>query len=139
MKKFKEQFDKMTKLTLSVLLIVTLLFVSSCKDDDDPMPPETNTIVDVASADSELSTLVDAIKAAGLVDFLSGEGPFTVFAPTNAAFQKLDPATLNTIISTPSLLTALLQYHVANGKVLSTDLSNGSVQTLLSTKSRSIN
>ena len=124
---------------LSVFMVALVLFASSCKDDDDPMPPEPNTIVDVASADSELSTLVDAIKAAGLVDLLSSDGPFTVFAPTNAAFQKLDPTTLNTIISTPSLLTSLLQYHAANGKVLSTDLSNGSVPTLLSTQEIAVN
>lgn len=139
MKNLSKQFNKMTKFFLPVLLLGTMLFVSSCNDDDDPEMPQSNTIVDVAISNPDLSTLVDAIVAAGLTDFLAGDGPFTVFAPTNAAFAKLDPTTLNTIISTPSLLTALLQYHVANGKVMSTDLSNGDVPTLLSGQSVAVN
>ncbi len=133
MKKINEQFSTFSKFSLSLIFVAIVLFISSCKDDDDdPAPPQSNSIVDVAQSDSELSTLVDAIDAAGLTDFLSGNDPYTVFAPTNAAFQKLDPTTLNTIISTPTLLTALLQYHVTNGKVLSSNLSNGPVPTLLS-------
>ncbi len=69
--------------------------------------------------------------AANLTDALSGDGPFTVFAPSNAAFEKLDPEVLNNIIATPSLLTSLLQYHVASAE-LTSDRLNGDVQTLLS-------
>ena len=59
-------------------------------------------------------------------------GPYTVFAPTNAAFDKLDPDILNNIIANPALLTSLLQYHVVSARVMSSDLTNGPVQTLLS-------
>jgi transforming growth factor-beta-induced protein len=110
-------------------MVGLLTFVSSCDDDDDK--PSKN-IVEVAQGNTELSTLVSAIQAAGLTSYLSGTGPFTVFAPTNAAFAKLDPETLNNIIGNPTLLTALLQYHVVNGKVYSKDLSDGEVNTALS-------
>lgn len=137
MKTFNNQSKLLDNSLLKIVMVALVLFFSACEDDDDPMM--SNSIVDVAQDNPELSTLVDAIVAAELTDFLSGPGPYTVFAPTNAAFQKLDPETLNTIISTPSLLTALLQYHVANGKVMSTDLSNGAVPTLLAGKSIDVN
>ena len=117
-----------------VLMISPLVFVS-CDDDDDEMPNSGKNIVEIAAATEDLSTLVTAINAANLGPTLSGPGPFTVFAPTNAAFEKLDPETLNTIIATPSLLTSLLQYHVVSGEVFSSDLSNGPVGTLLSGQS----
>ena len=122
------------KMTMAVLLMAIPLFTLSCSDDDDPpkVEPCSQNIVEVAQGTPDLSTLVSAIVAAELVDVLSGPGPYTVFAPTNAAFAKLDPATLNNIIATPSLLTALLQYHVVSGEVYSGDLSPGPVQTLLS-------
>ena len=116
---------------LGILIGIAVIF-SSCKEDDNPQP-NTQNIVQVAAGNPDLSTLVSAINAApGVADFLSGAGPYTVFAPTNAAFAKLDPDQLNNIISNPTILTALLQYHVVDGKVLSTDLSNGNVNTLLS-------
>lgn len=118
---------------MTILLSLTVVF-SSCSDDDDDMKNEDN-IVEIAQKTPELSTLTDAIVAAGLTDVLTGQGPFTVFAPTNAAFEKLDPTTLNTIISTPSLLVSLLQYHVVSGDVRSGDLSNGPVPTVLSGQS----
>ncbi|MGB5383964.1 MAG: fasciclin domain-containing protein [Lutimonas sp.] len=129
MKTISNQLKVVGRIFLSVLMIGLLTFVSSCNDDDDK--PSKN-IVEVAQGNTELSTLVSAIQAAGLTSYLSGTGPFTVFAPTNAAFAKLDPATLNNIIGNPTLLTALLQYHVVNGKVYSKDLSDGEVNTALS-------
>jgi transforming growth factor-beta-induced protein len=137
MKLFNNQSILLNNYVVKAFLLVFVLFISACEDDDDTMT--MNTIVDVAQENPELSTLVDALVAAGLTDFLSGPGPYTVFAPTNAAFQAMDPATLNTVISTPSLLTALLQYHVSNGKVMSTDLSNGSVPTLLAGQNIEVN
>ncbi|MFD1314730.1 fasciclin domain-containing protein [Namhaeicola litoreus] len=116
------------RLFLSVLMVGLLLFTTSCDDDDDK--PSKN-IVEVAQGNAELSTLVSAVQAAGLTSYLSGTGPFTVFAPTNAAFAKIDPATLNNILGNPTLLTALLQYHVVNGKVYSKDLTDGEVNTAL--------
>ncbi|MGB5262714.1 MAG: fasciclin domain-containing protein [Lutimonas sp.] len=129
MKTISNQLKVVGRIFLSVLMIGLLTFASSCDDDDDK--PSKN-IVEVAQGNAELSTLVSAIQAAGLTSYLSGTGPFTVFAPTNAAFAKLDPATLNNIIGNPTLLTALLQYHVVNGKVYSKDLSDGEVNTALS-------
>jgi uncharacterized surface protein with fasciclin (FAS1) repeats len=74
------------------------------------------TIVDAALATPDLKALADAVVAAGLAGALSGPGPFTVYAPTNAAFQKIPPAVLGAITSDPALLTAVLTYHVTPGK-----------------------
>jgi len=135
MKKLNAIFEKHTRVMFSILMISLSLIVTSCNDDDDDQMMTSENIVEVAESNPDLETLVTAIKAANLVETLSNGGPFTVFAPTNAAFAKLDPAVLNNIISTPSLLTALLQYHVVSGKVTSSQLSNGDVPTLLSGQS----
>ncbi len=116
---------------IAMLLMVIPLFTVSCSDDDDNNMSNDKNIVEIAQGTGSLSTLVDALVAADLTEALSGEGPFTVFAPSNDAFAKLDPDVLNNIISTPSLLTSLLQYHVA-GAALTSDRLNGTVQTLLS-------
>ena len=77
-----------------------------------------NTIVDVAAGNEDFSTLVAAVKAAGLVETLSSEGPFTVFAPTNAAFDKLPSGTVDGLLKPENLekLKGLLTYHVVAGK-----------------------
>ncbi len=82
------------------------------------------TIVDVASANKDFSTLVTAIKAAGLTETLAGKGPFTVFAPTNAAFEKLPKGTLETLLKPENKmqLTDILTYHVVSGKVMAADV-----------------
>lgn len=79
---------------------------------------ETPNIVGVASGNADFSTLVTAVGAAGLVETLSGEGPFTVFAPTNAAFEKLPAGTVESLLKPESKdkLTAVLTYHVVAGK-----------------------
>lgn len=89
------------------------------------------TIVAVASDTSSLSTLVTAVKAADLVDTLQGDGPFTVFAPTNAAFEALPEGTLTTLLMPENVgqLKSILTYHVVSGKVMSSDLQNGQVVT----------
>ncbi len=138
MKKVKNLLGRYSKVMLSMLMITLTLVATSCNDDDDDDKPSKN-IVQIAQSDANLTTLVDAVVAANLATTLSGDGPFTVFAPTNAAFAKLDPDVLNTIISTPSLLTALLQYHVVSGAVTSDMLSNGAVPTLLSGQSIDVN
>lgn len=78
------------------------------------------TIVEVAVGNKDFSTLVTAVKAAELVETLSGEGPFTVLAPTNAAFAKLDEATLTTLLKpeNKAKLASILTYHVVPGKVM---------------------
>jgi uncharacterized surface protein with fasciclin (FAS1) repeats len=87
-------------------------------------------IVDIASHDKNLSTLVTAIKAADLVDTLKGSGPFTVFAPTNAAFDKLPPGTLDKLLHDKKQLTDILTYHVISGEVMSKDIKNSSPATV---------
>ena len=81
-------------------------------------PVAAQTIVDVASANADFSTLVSAVTAAGLVETLSSEGPFTVFAPNNAAFAKLPAGTVDGLLNPESLdkLKAVLTYHVVAGK-----------------------
>lgn len=76
------------------------------------------TIVDIAAGNPEFSTLVTAVKAAGLAETLSGDGPFTVFAPTNAAFEALPAGTLDTLLADPTGdLTSILKLHVISGEV----------------------
>lgn len=82
-------------------------------------------IVDIAVADGSFTTLVAAVEAAGLVETLKGEGPFTVFAPTDAAFAALPEGTVEALLNDIPALTAILTYHVVPGQVLSTDLSDG--------------
>ncbi len=84
-------------------------------------------IVDTAVAAGSFGTLVAAVQAAGLVDTLKGEGPFTVFAPTDDAFAALPAGTVEALLKPENKdkLTAILTYHVVPGKVMSTDLSNG--------------
>ena len=139
MKNLTTYLKRYQRTTFLLILMITPFIISSCSDDDDSNMSNKKTIVELAIQHPDLNTLVDALSAANLVGYLSGEGPFTVFAPTDAAFQKLDPNTLNTIISTPSLLTSLLQYHVVGAKVNSGDLTNGPVNTLLSGQSIDVN
>ena len=81
-------------------------------------------IVDTAVKAGSFKTLVAAIKAAGLVDTLKGDGPFTVFAPTDAAFKKLPKGTLASLLKPENKgkLTAILTYHVVSGKVMAADV-----------------
>ncbi len=87
------------------------------------------TIVDVAAGNPQFSTLVTAVKAAGLVETLSGKGPFTVFAPTNDAFAKLPPGTVDGLLKDPAKLRAILTYHVLPGQVKAADVKPGSAKT----------
>ncbi len=132
MKLISQNLKEFQRLALIVFLLAMPFVITSCSDDDDDNNSSSKTITDIASETANLSTLYSALQASGLDDALDTGGPFTVFAPSNDAFAKMDPDELNTIISTPSLLTSLLQYHVVAAEVFSDDLSNGPVQTLLS-------
>ena len=92
----------------------------------DPMAADTapKTIVALAQGNADLSTMVAAVTAAGLGETLSGAGPFTVFAPTNAAFAKVDKATLDGLLKPEAKdkLTAILTYHVVAGNVKAADV-----------------
>ncbi len=89
-----------------------------------PMYPSKN-IVENAVNSKDHTTLVAAVKAAGLVDTLGGKGPFTVFAPTNAAFEKLPKGTVETLVKpeNKNALTGILTYHVVPGKLSAADLA----------------
>ena len=122
---------KMKLIKSLIILSLTAVLISSCgeakKEEvvveavtvEEPVEVvETPNIVGVASANADFSTLVAAVGAAELVETLSGEGPFTVFAPTNAAFEKLPAGTVETLLKPESKdkLTAVLTYHVVSGK-----------------------
>ena len=111
----------MKYLKFSFILALSLFVLSSCDNDDDPMV-ESNTIVDIAAADAQFSTLVSALQRTGLDAILNAPGNFTVFAPTNDAFDQLgvDLGTLSN-----DELAEILLYHVLGASVRSTDLQDG--------------
>lgn len=116
----------LASLAASALAISTLSLSAQMKDPDvggAPMYPN-KTVVQNASAAPNLSTLVAAVKAAGLVDTLSGPGPFTVFAPDNDAFNKLPAGTVDTLVKpeNKAQLTKILTYHVVPGRIDSKQL-----------------
>ena len=130
---FMNFIEKSMRLQVVVGFIAIMVLVFSSCGDDDPITPDntpTESIMDIVDVTTDLSTLKAAIDAAMLRETLSGNGPFTVFAPTNAAFAELDTEVLNYLLATPEELTKVLTYHVVQGNVLSTDLSNGEVTTL---------
>ena len=86
-------------------------------------------IVDIAVGAGSFQTLVTAVQVAGLVDTLKSPGPFTVFAPTDDAFAKLPPGTIQTLVQNIPQLTRILTYHVVPGKLMSADLEQGNLLT----------
>jgi uncharacterized surface protein with fasciclin (FAS1) repeats len=93
---------------------------------------EPGTIVEVAAGNEDFSTLVAAVQAAGLAETLSGEGPFTVFAPTNEAFAALPAGVLDALLlpENKDVLTKILTYHVVAGEVTSDQITDGAVPTV---------
>ncbi len=127
----------------AAVAIASAMLLAACGSDDSgsdttmggsdtTMPAEAGTIVDVAVATEGFSTLVDAVTAADLVAILSGEGPFTVFAPTDAAFAALPEGVLAKLLlpENKAILVQILTYHVVAGKVGSADLSAGDVASV---------
>ena len=87
------------------------------------MAAEGKTIVETAVAAGDFGTLVAAVKAAGLAETLSGKGPFTVFAPTDAAFAKLPAGTVEGLLANPEKLKSILLFHVVSGSVMAKDVT----------------
>jgi uncharacterized surface protein with fasciclin (FAS1) repeats len=87
-------------------------------------------IVDTAVSAGQFNTLVAAVKAAGLVETLKGKGPFTVFAPNDAAFAKLPAGTVEALLKDKAKLASILTYHVVAGKVMAKDVKAGDVKTV---------
>lgn len=106
----------MKKLVVILTTFMALTFSQNSKAQ--------GTIVDVAVGNENFSTLVAALKAADLVKALQGDGPFTVFAPTNSAFEKIDKKTLNSLLEPKNqkALANILTYHVVSGKLTATDV-----------------
>ena len=95
-------------------------------------PTEKKNLIVLANDNGSFKTLVKALTAAGLIDTLQGEGPFTIFAPTDAAFAKLPQDALQDLLNPENkeVLIKVLTYHVVSGKVLSSDLKSGEVKSL---------
>ena len=110
------------KFTLMLLATVPLTFAA--------FTVKAGDIVDTAASSDQFSTLVAAVKAAGLVDTLKSDGPFTVFAPTNEAFAALPAGTVENLLKPENKdeLIAVLTYHVIPGKVMSSDIAGKTAQ-----------
>lgn len=93
-------------------------------------PPAPKTIADTAAANPQLTTLNKLINEAGLADTLRGPGPYTVFAPTDAAFKAMPAATLEALANDKNRLKTVLSYHVVAGALTSSDVKNGPVKTV---------
>ena len=149
---------KMRRTTLAAVVAVVGLTLAACGGSTDEAATETaettseemaaedteagmeeeveeagpGTVVDVASNTAGFSTLVAAVTAADLVDTLNGEGPFTVFAPTDDAFAALPPGVLDALLlpENKEVLTKILTYHVVPGQVMAADVTDGDVATV---------
>jgi uncharacterized surface protein with fasciclin (FAS1) repeats len=132
----------------------SVLMLAACGDDDeatsstssststsptaeatppaDDSPASTETITEIVAGNPEFSTLLAAVEAAGLAETLSGDGPFTVFAPTDAAFAELPAGTLDTLLqpANKDQLAAILTYHVVPAEVMAADVEAGEVPTV---------
>ena len=135
-------FSKVTKAALSVLTIGAVgflvdvpAFAGSHGQSSEPQVASKaapNSIVNIAASNPSFSTLVTALKSAGLVDVLNGTKDYTVFAPTNQAFAALPAGTVESLLKPENQdkLVKILTYHVVPGSVLSTSLQNGEVPTV---------
>ena len=106
--------------TFAVLAAGLVLAAPGTTSGQAPVP--TMNIVETAVSAGSFNTLVTALKAAGLVETLSGEGPFTVFAPTDEAFAQIPEDKLNALLADKEALTALLTYHVVAGAMMAEDV-----------------
>jgi uncharacterized surface protein with fasciclin (FAS1) repeats len=107
---------------ISTAVITASLIAGGLTSDADSTPEPTQNIVEIAAGAGSFNTLVTAIQAAGLVETLSGEGPFTVFAPTDEAFAQIPAEDLNALLADKAALTSVLTYHVVAGKVMASDV-----------------
>jgi uncharacterized surface protein with fasciclin (FAS1) repeats len=131
----------MRRTTLGLMLALAIP-LAACDDDDNPvnLPEEEATpdIVEAAQAAGSFNTLVGALETTGLVETLKGDGPFTVFAPTDAAFGAFTDIELEAITSDVDLLTRILTYHVVPGDVRAADVVNLSSAPTVNGKDLSI-
>ncbi len=125
---------------MAFLALPLALALGACDDDDDPMgmDDELGTIVQTAQEAGSFTTLLAALDVASLTSALEGTGPFTVFAPTDAAFAAIDADVLNDLIANPDLLARVLTYHVVSGEFTSTDVAGLSSAPTLNGKDVSL-
>ncbi len=116
-------------LALSLATLLATSFTPGVIAAEDKAP---QTVVAIAAGNPDFSTLVAAVKAAGLAETLSGTGPFTVFAPTNAAFAKLPAGAVDNLLKpeNKAKLAAVLTYHVVPGKIMAADVKPNKVKTV---------
>lgn len=126
--------------TLATIWALAIMIVGCAGNNPETVEVEevevvevTPNVVEIAVGSADHTTLVAAVTAAGLVDVLSGDGPFTIFAPTNAAFAALPAGTVESLLleENKDQLTSILTFHVVSGNVLAGDLSDGQVVTTL--------
>jgi len=127
----------MTRTRFSIVAVLALTLAAGGALFAAPAPSDEN-IVEIAVGAGNFETLVAAVQAAGLVETLSGEGPFTVFAPTDEAFAKLPAGTIEALLADKEQLTAILTYHVVAGKVMASDVVNLESATTVNGKDVSI-
>ena len=134
----KKNFGKMVTFAFALASVMSVSLYAdneehykNSKTMEKNMTAEKN-IVEIAQSNSDFSTLVKALVAANLVSVLEGQGPFTVFAPTNAAFAKLPAGTLENLLKpeNKAKLAAILTYHVVSGKVLAADVKTMKAKTV---------
>ncbi len=115
---------------LAIVALVSPAFADQLKEGEKKAADQT--VVEIAAGNKDFSTLVAAVKAAGLAETLSGKGPFTVFAPTNEAFAKLPEGTVETLLKPENKekLAGILTYHVVGAKVMAADVKPGKVKTV---------
>ncbi|UCF68098.1 MAG: fasciclin domain-containing protein [Acidobacteriota bacterium] len=109
---------------VGLVLGVTLAAAGSGYAPSKAYSSDVQDLVDFAASAEDFSTLVTAVKSAGLVETLKGDGPFTIFAPTNEAFAQLPAGTLDQLLADKDALTRVLTYHVVPGRVLAKDVIN---------------
>lgn len=127
--------NSIRKFQLILLALASVVIFASCNKDEDPAPAASMNIVQTAVSDSQFSILTEALTKAGLVSALEGDGPFTVFAPTNDAFNTLfsDLGISGIDDLSAETLVPILLNHVVIGKVMAADVTTGYVSTLNNT------
>lgn len=108
-----------------LIVVAAVVALSGCATRTSPL-----SVADTIAEKPELSTLSGLVVKAGLTDTLKGTGPFTVFAPTNAAFAKVPARTMDDLGNDPEKLKAVLTYHVVPGKVMAADVKNSNAKTV---------
>lgn len=121
-----------TVTTVGSLMAAPLAMGDNCSKTASACSKPSETVVGVAASNDSFTTLVAAVKAAGLADTLSGDGPFTIFAPTNEAFAKLPEGTVESLLKPENKekLQKILTLHAVSGKVMAADVKSGKVETL---------